>query len=98
MAMLRHWMFSAAAFAAVVGGAILASDVRPARAQDAAYMSCGALWYARNEIYARRGYCFKTERAISTFGTGCFPPYGRLSGWEKGRVDELQYWERRKGC
>jgi hypothetical protein len=32
------------------------------------------------------------------FGPGCFPPYGRLSGWEKSRVNQLQMWERRKGC
>jgi len=72
--------------------------VMPAKAQDAAYMSCGELWFARNKIYARNGYCFKTERAISTFGEGCFPPYGQLRGWEKDRVDEIQMWEARKGC
>ncbi|MBB4198342.1 YARHG domain-containing protein [Rhodoblastus sphagnicola] len=72
--------------------------VTPAKAQEAAYMSCGELWYARNKIYARNGYCFKTERAVSVFGQGCFPPYGQLGGWEKARVDEIQMWEARKGC
>jgi len=67
--------------------------LKPARAQ-----SCGDLWYERNKIYARNGYCFKTERAISVFGDGCFPPYGRLSGWEKERVDEIQMMEARRGC
>ncbi|PWB79014.1 MAG: YARHG domain-containing protein [Methylocystaceae bacterium] len=70
----------------------------PAQARDPAYMSCGELWYARNAIYARNGYCFETERAQSVFGAGCFPPYGRLHGWEKARVNEIQMWERRKGC
>jgi hypothetical protein len=70
----------------------------PARAQGAAYMSCEALWHARNAIYARRGYCFNTDRARAVFGDGCFPPYGRLGGWERSRVNELQMWERRKGC
>jgi hypothetical protein len=72
--------------------------VAPARAEDPAYMSCGELWHARNRIYARNGYCFKTPRAIAVFGEGCFPPFGRLRGWEKDRVDEIQMWEARKGC
>lgn len=70
----------------------------PARAQEAAYLSCGELWYKRNEIYARNGYCFDTERGRAVFGDGCFPPFGRLTGWERQRVRELQMWERRKGC
>ncbi|KAF0121960.1 YARHG domain-containing protein [Methylocystis sp.] len=70
----------------------------PAAAQDPAYMSCEDLWYARNRIYARNGHCFNTDRGRAAFGAGCFPPYGRLSGWEKSRVNQLQMWERRKGC
>jgi hypothetical protein len=69
-----------------------------ASAQEAASMSCSQLWYARNTIYARNGYCFKTERARAAFGPGCFPPYGELHGWEHERVNELQVWEARKGC
>jgi hypothetical protein len=87
---------SLAAFAAA--GFYLFDRPAPARAQDAAAMSCDEIWYARNEIYARRGFCFKTERARATFGAGCFPPYGELHGWEHDRVAELQMWERRKGC
>jgi hypothetical protein len=85
--------------AAAVGlSAVTLGDARPARAQDASMMGCQALWYARNAIYARNGYCFKTQQGISTFGRGCFPPYGQLSGYEAQRVQELQYWERTKGC
>jgi hypothetical protein len=69
-----------------------------ALAQNAAAMSCQQLWYARNAIYARNGYCFTTEQAQAVFGAGCFPPYGRLGGREKDRVNEIQSWERRKGC
>ncbi|MBU6526903.1 YARHG domain-containing protein [Methylocystis sp. MJC1] len=61
-------------------------------------MSCYDLWYARNAIYARNGYCFKTARARAEFGHGCFPPYGELRGWERRRVNELQMWEAQKGC
>ncbi|SDR31093.1 YARHG domain-containing protein [Rhizobiales bacterium GAS113] len=77
---------------------VVVPGVRPAVAQDASAMDCDSLWKQRNAIYARNGYCFQTDRAISTFGSGCFPPYGRLYGDEARRVQELQYWERTKGC
>ncbi len=83
----------------VSAGTILTGGlVGTAYAQDAAGMSCGELWYARNAIYARNGYCFKTDRGRAAFGPGCFPPYGALSPGEQSRVNELQYWERQKGC
>ncbi|MBU1655790.1 MAG: YARHG domain-containing protein [Gammaproteobacteria bacterium] len=67
-------------------------------AQPLSYLNCEELWYERNAIYARNGYCFKTARAQQAFGRGCFPPYGRLSGWEKERVARIEQWEYRKGC
>lgn len=88
-------LLGAAAIAISVAASCLAT---PAVARDAAYMSCGALWYARNAIYARNGYCFQTPRARAVFGVGCFPPYGELRGWESNRVGELLMWERRRGC
>ena len=94
--MKSEWKFvwALAALLGMFGVVIPESAV----AQDAAGMSCSALWYARNAIYARRGYCFNTDRARAVFGAGCFPPYGQLSGGERSRVNELQMWERRKGC
>ena len=86
------------ALAPVMSGILAAGLVPPAAAQDPAGMSCNALWIERNSIYARNGYCFKTARARAVFGPGCFPPYGKLSGWEQSRVNELQMWEQRKGC
>src|SRR5450756_489211 len=83
---------------ALAAEAIVLTLPTPASAQSPAYMSCDDLWYARNRIYARNGYCFNTERARAVFGAGCSPPYGRLSGWEKNRVNEIQMWESRKGC
>lgn len=77
---------------------LASSSFEVARAQNPAAMSCSELWYARNAIYARKGYCFKTDRARAVFGPGCFPPYGALNQWEQRRVNELQYWERVKGC
>jgi hypothetical protein len=67
-------------------------------AQNYAGMSCSALWYARNAIYAENGYCFKTAKARAVFGKGCFPPFGHLSTWEQEQVSDIQYWESEKGC
>ncbi|HMN85422.1 MAG TPA: YARHG domain-containing protein [Bauldia sp.] len=69
-----------------------------AAAQNYAAMTCSQLWYARNAIYAENGYCFKTARARAVFGPGCFAPYGKLSSYEQQQVNEIQYWENRKGC
>lgn len=87
-------LVSLALLGAVAGMMLLASPT-PASAQG---RGCYALWYERNEIYARNGYCFRTARARSVFGPGCFPPYGRLTGWEARRVQELQYEEDMRGC
>lgn len=78
-------------------GATLSSPAS-SRAQDYEYMNCGELWYARNQIYADRGYCFKTERGRRAFGRNCFPPYGKLSPPEEREVRRIETWEYRKGC
>ena len=67
-------------------------------AQSYADMSCYRLWYLRNSIFANKGYCFTSREAISTFGRRCYPPYGKLSRWEEDEVNDIKYWERRKGC
>jgi hypothetical protein len=69
-----------------------------AQAQDPSMMGCNELWYARNQIYAQFGYCFRTARSQSVFGPGCFAPYGRLPAWAQRRVNEFQMWEDRNGC
>lgn len=69
-----------------------------ASAQRARWMSCDDLWHARNSIYAEAGYCFKTRRAQAVFGPRCYPPFGRLSRYERERVEEIEAWEHRKGC
>jgi hypothetical protein len=49
--------------ASVASGFLVSYFSAAAMAQDAADMSCDELWYARNAIYARNGYCFQTPRA-----------------------------------
>jgi len=68
-----------------------------ASAQSSA-MSCDQLWYARNAIFAAKGYCFKTARARAVFGPRCQPPYGKLNAAEQDRVDAFRSWESSKGC
>ena len=72
----------------------------PAAAQDEG--SCGDLWYQRNAIYARNGYCFKTDRAIRVFGNqGCrFDNEADvpMSRAEREEVERIRAAERRKGC
>lgn len=84
----------AAALALVLAGGFTVSWTERASAQGI----CGRLWYERNSIYARNGYCFRTARARSVFGPGCFPPYGQLSGWERRRVAQIQAEEYEYGC
>ena len=89
--MRGRWIVAAAA------GLVLA-PLGAAQAQELSQLSCRALWYQRNAIYAEQGYCFKTADAIATFGERCYPPYGKLTRDQQRYVDEVQYWERRKGC
>ena len=84
-----------AALAAAVAVLIFSSA---AAAQSYRSMDCNELWYARNAIFADAGYCFKTKRAIRTFGRACFPPYGKLTRAEQRRVDLIVSWENRKRC
>ena len=61
-------------------------------------LSCSQLWYERNAIYARYGYCFESARARATFGRGCFAPFGRLPSNLRRVVNHIQGIERRRGC
>ena len=63
-----------------------------------ARMSCNQLWYARNDVFARNGYCFKSARGRAQFGSNCFPPYGKLGRADQRIVDTIRDWERRKDC
>lgn len=69
-----------------------------ASAQALGELSCKALWYQRNAVYAEQGYCFKTKDAIATFGARCYAPFGKLTPDQQRYVNEVQAWEARKGC
>ena len=79
-------------------GLTLCALIGGAQAQSYDAMSCDELWYARNAIFAAKGYCFKTDRAVQAFGPRCFPPYGQLSPTEQSQVDLIARVEAGKRC
>jgi len=60
------------------------------------------LWYQRNSIYKAAGYCFKTARAIRTFGNaGCMydSEYSLpLSYNQRATINRIVQAERDLGC
>jgi hypothetical protein len=74
----------------------------PAAAQDYWSLSCGDLWYQRNAIYARNGYCFKTERAVRVFGNESCRFWVEadvpMSRDERQQIEIIRDVERQKGC
>jgi len=64
--------------------------------------SCQQLWFGRNSVFKEAGYCFKTQRAISTFGNaGC--QYDNindvpLSPDNQAFVSAIKRAEQMKGC
>jgi len=83
--------------AAVLAGMATVVFAGSARAQD-----CDELWYERNAIYKRAGYCFKTQRAISTFGNaGCMYDNAEelpLTSRQRARIARIVRLERELGC
>ncbi len=59
---------------------------------------CDGLWSARNAVFARNGYCFKSPRAQAVFGEDCFPPYGKLSPADDSIVRTIKKLEREGNC
>ena len=84
--------------ALVLGAAAATFLASGAGAQALSELSCKALWYQRNAVYAEQGYCFKTKDAIATFGARCYAPFGKLTPDQQRFVNEVQAWEARKGC
>jgi PAN domain/YARHG domain len=64
--------------------------------------SCDQLWVARNSIYKMRGYCFKTQRAISRFGNaGCIYRNENdipLTPADRAQIAQIRAQERAMGC
>lgn len=63
-------------------------------ADDLSYLNCDELWHARNEIYARNGYRFRTPRGRAVFGDEGWTDNPRLSRTEQANVARIQAYER----
>ncbi len=62
-------------------------------------LGCHKLWLARNEIYYRKGYCFKSEKGIRVFNNAnCTSPFVRLTSLESRNKRTIRTWEIRKRC
>lgn len=70
--------------------------------QEVAARSCEDLWILRNTIYKDAGYCFRSERARSSFSNeGCvFDDITavHLNAYQKHNVGVLRLAEARRGC
>ncbi len=69
--------------------------VSPSDLQD---LDCYGLWHARNEIFARNGYHFRTARGQAEFGTSGWTSNPKLNGYETRNVSAIQQAERANGC
>ncbi len=87
-----------AAMAALLSLAMSGSGSRAGDDSGLDDLDCEELWLRRNQIYANRGFCFKTERAIDVFGRRCFPPYGRLTAADERSLAAIRSAERAKQC
>jgi hypothetical protein len=71
-------------------------------AKEITDFSCDELWFGRNSIFKEAGYCFKTPRAIASFGNaGCL--YDdisavRLSAENQTLAEAIQRAEGAKAC
>lgn len=61
--------------------------------------SCDDLWWERNAIFNRYGYCFKTARGRNAFdNSDCFTSNPSLSSADTSRVNQIKRQESRMGC
>jgi hypothetical protein len=75
------------------------SATRELTDDDVKNLDCRKLWRARNEIYYRKGYCFKSERGMRLFdNSNCTEAIVRTTGTEARNVRTIRTWEIRKMC
>lgn len=80
---------------AIAGAFAMVSFMPPA----AHAASCADLWYARNLVYAKAGYCFKTSLAQRQFAEfECWTDSPRLSAAQQRKVAKIRAEEKRRGC
>jgi hypothetical protein len=90
-----------------IGGAApawAAPDFFPASSEmyiapiDLEELDCWGLWHARNEIYARNGFKFKTAEARAEFGDGGYTSNPKLNEYEQSNIALIQQYEASASC
>jgi hypothetical protein len=61
-------------------------------------LDCWGLWHARNEIYARNGFKFKTAQAKAEFGAGGYTSNPKLNPYEQRNIALIQQYEASAAC
>jgi len=62
-------------------------------------LDCHKLWLARNEIYYRNHYCFKSEKGLRYFdNSNCSRILVRPTSLENRNIRAIRTWEIRKRC
>jgi len=75
--------------------AVMASVADPAMAWNI----CDDLWFTRNAIYDRAGYCFNSDLGRAVFdNAGCTPGEVRLTGQAARDVTAIQQYEQELSC
>ncbi len=76
------------------------SSQRRLTGNDLQRMGCKSLWIARNEIFDRNGYCFRTAKGRNYFDNSDCSTSSQniLTRLERQNVNLIVSWERRKGC
>lgn len=76
------------------------SSQRRLGSNDLRHLGCKNLWVARNEIYDRNGYCFRTAKGRSYFDNSDCRTRSQniLTSLERKNVSLIVSWEKRKGC
>src|SRR5690606_19358983 len=79
----------------LISGFFLALLAQPAFAIE----TCDELWFTRNLIYDRAGYCFASELGRAVFdNTGCIPGEAKLSPDAVNTVAVIQQLEQDLDC
>jgi hypothetical protein len=85
---------------AAASGVFPLSSTQALTAQQLSALDCDRLWIARNEIFARKGYCFQSARGIGYFGNANCSSSSQdiLTPLEQGNVALIKSWETQKTC
>ncbi len=75
------------------------SSKRSLKRAEVEGLTCHKLWIARNEIFHRNGYCFKSEKGIRYFNnSNCTSSRPKLTALEQRNKRTIRTWEIRKRC